>query len=235
MWWLYSLLLFLSLLFPLLLSFEKKLRFYSRWKHLLPAILIMAVFYIHSDILLTRKGIWGFNPRYHAEFTLFGLPVEEYLFFLVIPYASIFLHKALLLHFPRLQISSILSKILSAGLIIATVILILLHPGKIYTVYAGGLLIASLVTGLSGRTGILRSFFLTFLVILFPFLVVNGILTGSFIDGEVVWYNPEEILGIRILTIPLEDFAYGFSLILFGLLLEKRLEDHSGSTKSLHG
>ena len=64
--------------------------------------------------------------------------------------------------------------------------------------------------------------FLTFLVILVPFLIVNGILTGTFIEGEVVWYNPEENLGIRIFTIPVEDFGYGFSLILFDLLLSER-------------
>jgi lycopene cyclase domain-containing protein len=64
----------------------------------------------------------------------------------------------------------------------------------------------------------INAFYFTFLVILIPFVLVNGILTGSFIDGEVVWYNNEENLGIRIFTIPIEDFSYGFSLILFNLL-----------------
>ena len=57
------------------------------------------------------------------------------------------------------------------------------------------------------------------LVILIPFIIVNGILTGSFIEGEIVWYNPDEITGIRLITIPVEDFAYGFSLILINLHL----------------
>jgi lycopene cyclase domain-containing protein len=48
--------------------------------------------------------------------------------------------------------------------------------------------------------------------------MVNGILTGSLIEGEVVWYNPDEISGIRLITIPVEDFAYGFSLIFINLL-----------------
>jgi lycopene cyclase domain-containing protein len=61
-------------------------------------------------------------------------------------------------------------------------------------------------------------------VILIPFLIVNGILTGSFIDGEVVWYNNNENLGIRFFTIPIEDFGYGFSMILFNLLLIGRLQ-----------
>jgi len=53
---------------------------------------------------------------------------------------------------------------------------------------------------------------------------VNGILTGSFIEGEVVWYNNTENLGLRIFTIPIEDFAYAFSMILYNLLLIEQLK-----------
>jgi lycopene cyclase domain-containing protein len=52
-----------------------------------------------------------------------------------------------------------------------------------------------------------------------PFFIVNGILTGSFIDDEVVWYNSQEIIGFRIFTVPVEDIVYGFSMILSPLLL----------------
>ena len=69
-----------------------------------------------------------------------------------------------------------------------------------------------------------RTFYATFLIILVPFVVVNSILTGSFIDEPVVWYNNSENLGIRFLTIPVEDFGYAFSLILFNLLLRNKLK-----------
>jgi lycopene cyclase domain-containing protein len=65
----------------------------------------------------------------------------------------------------------------------------------------------------------LRKFYLTFLAMLVPFAIVNGVLTGSFIPGEVVWYNDSQNLGIRIATIPIEDFAYAFSMILSALYL----------------
>ncbi len=41
------------------------------------------------------------------------------------------------------------------------------------------------------------------------FLLCNGVLTAV----PVVTYNPSDMLGIRIFTIPIEDFVYGFSLI----------------------
>lgn len=41
------------------------------------------------------------------------------------------------------------------------------------------------------------------------FLICNGVLTAL----PVVTYNPSDMLGLRVLTIPVEDFIYGFSLV----------------------
>jgi hypothetical protein len=58
------------------------------------------------------------------------------------------------------------------------------------------------------------SFVFTFLVAQIPFLVVNGILTGSFTPEPVVWYNSEHIIGFRIFTIRLEDVFYNYAMLL---------------------
>ena len=51
---------------------------------------------------------------------------------------------------------------------------------------------------------------------------MNGILTGTGLEEPVVWYNDDENLGIRLLTIPIEDIGYAFTMI-FGnvFLIEK--------------
>ena len=68
-------------------------------------------------------------------------------------------------------------------------------------------------------------FYFTFAILLVPFFIVNGILTGSFIDGHVVWYNDEENLGWRLGTIPFEDVFYGMLLILSNIVIFEWLQE----------
>ena len=217
--WIYSNLLLSSVAIPFILSFDKKLQFYRQWKYILPSIFMVAFFYIIFDIYLTELGVWGFNALYYSNILILNLPIEEWLFFIVIPYASIFLHESLVLYFPRFQLSHIASNLLTIALIVTISIVLSLNFDKTYTVYIFSLLILALFLSLFDKAQIIKRFYLTFLVIIIPFIAVNAILTGSFIDKEVVWYNNNENLGIRFLTIPIEDFGYAFSLILLNLLL----------------
>ena len=221
---LYFILLTVSGAVPLLLSFDKRLQFYKQWKYVFPSILLVALVYIILDVNFTNQGIWGFNPKYLSGIYLFTLPLEEILFFIVIPYASIFLHESIREYFPKLEIPKSLNKGLLIALILVSLLIAVFNADKSYTFYISLKLAIALLLVLLLRSRITRSFFITFGVILIPFLIVNGILTGSFIEGEVVWYNNTENLGVRIFTIPIEDFAYAFSMILYNLLLIEQLK-----------
>lgn len=216
---LYSILLLVSIAVPLLLSFDRKLQFYRNFSVVLPSIAVVAAIYIIPDIYLTGLGVWGFNARYHSGILLLGLPLEEWLFFLVIPYASLFIHYSFFAYFPKRHLTPTSGKILTAVIMVFTGVILLLHLQQLYTVYILSFLLLALLLTFFDKTRVIDKVYVSFLIIVVPFLIVNGILTGSFIHEEVVWYNPSEILGIRVFTIPIEDFAYGFTMVLFNLLL----------------
>lgn len=220
----YLILLTLSISFPLVLSFDKKLQFYKKWKYVLPAITVVALVYISFDIWLTAQGVWGFNHQYHSNIVLWGLPLEEWLFFFIIPYASLFLHYSFVLYFPKIKLSNRITTSISLLLTVILFVVIVINPQLQYTTYIYSFTILALGISLNWNHHLLNSFYITFLIILVPFVVINSILTGSFIPDEVVWYNNAENLGIRFLTIPIEDFAYAFSMLLFSLQIISYLE-----------
>ncbi len=222
--YLYLLLNLGSLSVPFLFSFHPKLKFYNHWKGLALGILSGMLIFIPWDVFFTIKQFWGFNPTYYLDKTILGLPFEEWLFFICIPYACVFTHYALLYYFPSLKLKKRTTKLISYLLILVFFIITIYNFDKWYTLVNFGLATLLTTIVITKSPNILQNYLLTFLVMLIPFFIVNGILTGSFIPNEVVWYNDNENLGIRMFTIPVEDSVYAFSLILLNLYVIKLVE-----------
>jgi len=221
---LYLILLLVSFSFPFVYSFEKKMYFIKHWKTIFSAISIVAIIYIVWDVIFTKIGVWGFSPNYYLGITIFNLPIEEILFFFLIPYASIFIHYSLQYFFPKAKLANKFVVFFTWVFIILLVVLIAMNMGKLYTQINGFFLVFALLLGLLDKNNTLHRFYISYLVILIPFAIVNGILTGTFIDEPVVWYNNSENLGIRFFTIPVEDFGYAFSMLFFSVILIERFK-----------
>lgn len=103
--------------------------------------------------------------------------------------------------------------------------LLLFNGTNWYTGSAGLLAWILLLVALVRTPDLLSRYLVSYMLILIPFIIVNGILTGSHISDQVVWYNDDENLGIRFLTIPVEDFIYCFSMILLPLLTARGLRN----------
>ncbi len=198
------------------------MRFIKHWKAVLLSLSIVATVFLIWDAIFTQNGVWGFNPDYHLPFLLFGMPIEEWMFFFCIPYASIFIHYSLEYFKPNLLIPKDITRAITVTVIFTLIPILFFNWGRAYTTVNYSFLIVLLVISLFFGLEYLRRFYIAFLIILIPFFIVNGILTGTGLEEPVVWYNNDENLGIRLLTIPIEDIGYAFTM-LFGnvFLIEK--------------
>lgn len=215
---------------PLIASFYPRAPFYKLWPALSFAIALPALLFILWDIFFTHLGVWGFNERYLIGLEIFNLPLEELLFFICIPYACTFTYFAFSVLLKKNLLSGA-SKYISIILIIFLMVTGIIFIDRVYS----STTFIALAAFLAVHTFIWRSdymdrFYFTFLVILIPFFLINGILTGSFIEGQVVWYNDNENLGIRIGTIPVEDGFYGMLLILMNITILEKSTDISKIT-----
>ena len=215
---LYLILNLLTIALPFLLSFDNKVGYYKRWHFLFPSIVIVASIFIIWDVIFTSVGIWGFNAQYLVGISIANLPIEEWLFFITIPYASVFIYDCIKYYFPNLRMSDP-GNIVAVFLAIILVIFAILNLGKHYTYVTFITLAFILLLLVITKSDFLGRFFISYLIVLVPFLIVNGILTGSWISERAVWYNNNFNLDLRIFTIPVEDIFYGMLLILSNVAL----------------
>jgi lycopene cyclase domain-containing protein len=203
----------LSFAGPFLLSFDKKVHFYTHWKTLCPAILIVGAGFIAWDIYFTENGIWGFNPDYLSGITIVNLPIEECLFFFTVPYACVFIYEVMKAYFPNFRPAHF-AYWFSLMFTITAVSLALMFSQNWYTFYAllgAGLLNWIIYFGWTPKW--YPYFVISFIITMIPFLIVNGVLTGAATPEPVVWYNENHIMGPRIVTIPVEDIFYNFFML----------------------
>jgi lycopene cyclase domain-containing protein len=204
-----------SLAFPLMASFEPRIRFYSKWRGLFAGIVAMAIVFIAWDAIFTANGVWGFNPRYLIGVYILGMPLEEWLFFLFIPYSCMFLYEVMRYFVPR-DVLAPVARPLSIALIIVLSIVGLIHLDHLYT----SITFLSTAAYLAYHVFVAKSpwlgrFYMGYAVSLIPFFLVNGVLTGWLLPEPIVWYDNAQNLGIRLNTIPIEDSMY----LLFFLLI----------------
>lgn len=208
---------------PLILSFDKKVHFYTYWRSIIPAIVIVATGFLAWDVYFAHAGYWGFNERYLSGLAMFGLPLGEWLFFFTVPYACLFIYACLKAYVGTWIDRGKWAWFLYVLTIVSALILVL-NFGKAYSVSASILALIILVWLRVKQPEYIHQLSFAFILCFIPFLLTNGILTGSFIEEQIVWYNADAFSGIRITTIPLEDFIYAFDLIGLNIILFEWLE-----------
>lgn len=217
MWWAYLAINAATLAGPLARSFEPRIAYWRRWHALLPALALTLAFFIVWDAVFTAWGVWGFNDDYLVGCRMWGLPVEEWLFFVTVPYACLFIYEVLN-HFVRRDWLGNAARWVGWGLAAIGVAVVAGHWGRLYTCSAFGLMVLLLLVHTVPRPKPwLGRFLLAYGVSLLPFFLVNGVLTGGVTESPIVWYDDAHNLGIRLWTIPADDLAYGLDLMLMNV------------------
>jgi lycopene cyclase domain-containing protein len=203
---------------PLLYSFDDEIRYVDHWKSAAAGIVAGLVPFIIWDALVTGRH-WWFNKSFTSGITIAGLPLGEWLFFITVPFACIFVWEIITYRKELNQIDSLklIYYVLFAGI------------GIGIWAFASGLEYTGLVLIALGAVAMLDMFtnsyvllqsrtYLFLAIVIGLVLVFNGYLTAR----PVVLYGEQYQLSFRIITIPIEDFFYGFSLLLLNVIVYEK-------------
>jgi len=228
----YLLIDFFTIIFPFLLSFHRQSNFYKSWKAFFPAMLITGAAFVLWDMYFTSIAVWGFNSKYVTGIYIANLPIEEILFFVCIPYACVFSFCRFYSEIKKLP-SKKTESLLGYLFIAIYVAVALIYHDKRYTFATFLVLILLHLFAIYVlKINWMSKFYIIYAFLLIPFLIVNGLLTGTALNEPVVWYNSNEIIGIRLLTIPIEDIFYGMDLILINILIFKGIKTRLSAVKN---
>lgn len=218
----YLIILIASIAVPLALSFDKKVQYYKNLKYILPAILVTAAIFWMWDINFTKAQVWSFNPEYTIGKQFKGLPIEEWLFFIIIPYSFVFIYEVLKFYLKEYEFANPFLAF-SLFLIVGFGLISYFFRHQAYTFLTflfSAVYLAYTVFRNKFKSHITKFYFSYFVSVL-PFLIVNGLLTSL----PVVEYNSAHILNIRFLNIPVEDFSYLFLMMLMVTTIYENLKE----------
>jgi len=225
--WTYLLIDFCTIIVPLLFSFHPRIRFDRYFNYYITANVISATLFLLWDAFFVRAGVWGFNEKYVTGIQLYNLPIEEILFFFCIPFACVFTYHCFSILF-RIRWKDGWTNYILISLSTFLLLTGIFNSEKAYTsvtFISTGLLL--LLFRFFFKVPWLDRLLTTYMVLLIPFFIVNGLLTGTGLKEPVVWYNDKENLGLRLYTIPFEDIFYGFELFMLTVFGFERLKTKS--------
>lgn len=213
------------LIVPLVASFDKRVAFVQEWKAFWPACLLTMSAFIAWDVWFTREGIWGFNSDHLVGLAWWGLPLEEWLFFISVPYACVFTYACFKKYMPSSPLG-LGHRSITTAMAALCLGLALGFSDRAYLGMTSGLCALWLIAVLIQWRSWMGHFWFAYLVLLVPFIVSNGVLTGidfwsypwlhnspETVGDHIVWYNNAENSGWRIFSMPADDLLYGLLLI----------------------
>ena len=213
----YLLINFFTIIICFIYSFDRRIQFNRHFGTFAKASIIVAIPFILWDIYFTKIGVWWFNDAYVIGWRIGGLPIEEWLFFICIPFSCVFTYFCLTKFFD-LSLFNAFNNIIVFITTIVCAVVALLYFDRTYTMVTAIVTICSVIYFhfIAKQEWIGQASFI-FFVLMLGFFPVNGILTGTGLESPIVNYNPNEFLNLRMGTIPIEDAVYGYAQFLWNI------------------
>ncbi|MCA9369962.1 MAG: lycopene cyclase domain-containing protein [Pseudomonadales bacterium] len=214
----YALLLLSIVFFPLLLAHTRQFSFAGEWRRFAWVCIVLLLFFIPWDVAAHSIGHWWFNPEYTLPYTAIGLPLEEWGFFTAVSFSMLFLYVQLRrlsgagAAYPPVssrQYCLYYTAVLALAVILPALALLHVSYTALVVLAAVCTLCLWRVFGTADRA-LSAHLMLGFVF----FFIYNYALTSL----PVVLYGSPWILGVRMLTIPVEDSLYNGVLLILIVL-----------------
>jgi lycopene cyclase domain-containing protein len=179
-------------------------------------MLVVGIPFLIHDYVFTKMGIWGFNEEHLVGVNLGNLPLEEVLFFVVVPYACVFIYECAK-HYLGSYSFERFNQFFYVVLSLYALTVLFFGWSNWYSSMASTAALVVLVYLYFKANN--RYIPISFSLSMIPFFLMNSVLTGIATASPVVWYNNSENLAFRWGTIPVEDVLYSFVLIVSNILV----------------
>ena len=88
---------------PIIFGSKKQIGFFSNLKYLIPAILFSVAIFVMWDLRFEEQAIWRFNSEFLTGMNILNLPIEEWLYFIGIPFLGVFIFENIKYYFNNFE------------------------------------------------------------------------------------------------------------------------------------
>jgi hypothetical protein len=207
----------------LFLFIKKSIVFIMEFKYMLPAIIFSGAIFVMLKIRFLQSGLISFNENFLTGKAILALPLEEWLFLLVISFFAFSVYILVNVKFENFE---------KPNLFYAVSILLLI--GFAYEAWFSRqklipFFVFFLLAIYFGYTLFrnkfkphLTKFYISYFIVAIPFFLIKIVLNAL----PVILYNNDFTLGIRLIGVPVEEFANLFLLMLINITIFEYLSDN---------
>lgn len=205
------------------LFLKKTIVFITEIKYMLPAIIFSGAIFILFDNRLLETGIIEFNQNYLFGKSIYNLPIEEWLYLLIMSLFTFSIYLLVSAKFENFEKTNLFVPI-SVLLLVGISYIAWTTRDKLIPFFISFLLAIYFAYTLFRKRFYphLAKFYISFLVSVVPFLIIRAFVNSI----PVIIYSSEYIFGIRLFNMPIEEFGYLFLLMLINFTIFEYLRNN---------